>query len=176
MTRIASEDHTEVRFCPNGFGVDRRAVSQIDMTAGAALDRGTLMLETRMSPNGKPQVLFGYYRVFPWSRAFSIQIIPRGAITLVHSDHGDVCHAAFRWRGTGRADVIRIIFRGMPLQAEPDCLWNAQRIQQLHRCKSIILNRFLSKTYMLQSLARAIERFPVVPCLWLCQIRLNPLD
>jgi hypothetical protein len=65
MTWIASADHKEGRFCPNGLGVDRRAASQIDMTPGAALDRSTPMLETRMSPNGKPQVLFGYDRVFP---------------------------------------------------------------------------------------------------------------
>jgi hypothetical protein len=80
------------------------------MAEDAILDRGTLMLETRMSPNGKPQILFGYDRVFPWSRTFSIQAIPGGGITLVHSNHGEVCHATLRWRGTGRADVVRIAF------------------------------------------------------------------
>lgn len=110
MTWIASADHKEGRFCPNGLGIDRRPTPQIDMAANATLDRGTLMLETRMSPNGKPQVLFGFDRVFPWSRAFSIQAIPGGGVTLVHSNHGEVCHAALRWRGTGRADVVRITY------------------------------------------------------------------
>jgi hypothetical protein len=110
MTWIASADHKEARFSPNGLGVDRHITPQVDMTENAILARGTLMLETRMSPNGKPQVLFGYDRVFPWNRAFSIQAIPGGGITLVHSNHGEVCHATLKWRGTGRADVVRIIF------------------------------------------------------------------
>jgi hypothetical protein len=110
MTWIASAGHKEGRFSPNGLGIDRRAAPQIDMAENAILERGTLMLETRMSPTGKPQILFGFDRVFPWSRAFSIQAIPGGGVSLVHSDHGEVCHAALRWRGTGRADVVRITF------------------------------------------------------------------
>lgn len=120
MTRIASEDHTEVRFCPNGFGVDRRAVSQIDMTAGAALDRGTLMLETRMSPNGKPQVLFGYYRVFPWSRAFSIQIIPRGAVLRLFTVI-TVTYAMQRLDGAAQdgRTLSALYFVGCPFRLSP---------------------------------------------------------
>lgn len=110
MTWIASADHQEGRFSPNGLGLDRHAAPQIDMTQMAALARGTIMLETRMSPNGKPQILFGYDRVFPWSRAFSIQAIPGGGITLNHSNNGEIGHATLRWRGTRRADIVRITF------------------------------------------------------------------
>lgn len=110
MTWIASADHLEGRFSPHGLGVDRHNTPQINMTDNAKLLRGTLMLETRMSPNGKPQILFGYDRTFPVSRAFSIQAIPGGGIALIHSDNNDVSHAALRWRGTGRADVVRITY------------------------------------------------------------------
>lgn len=80
------------------------------MTQNAELVRGTVLLETRMSPNGRPQMLFGYDRVFPLSRGFSIQAIPGGGVTLVHSRDGEVNHATLRWRGTGRADIVRISY------------------------------------------------------------------
>jgi hypothetical protein len=110
MTWIASANHLEARFNPNGLGADPLAKTQIDMGADALLPTGTLMLETRMSPNGKPQTLFGFDRIFPRNRSLSIQAIPGGGITLVHSNNGETSHAALRWRRTGRADVIRITF------------------------------------------------------------------
>ena len=110
MAWIASADHKEARFSPNGLGVDRHEAPLLEISDGSTMTRGTLLLETRMSPNGKPQVLFGYDRIFPWSRSLSIQAIPGGGITLVNSDHGEACHATLRWRGTGRADVVRITF------------------------------------------------------------------
>lgn len=110
MTWIASADHKEGRFSPNGLGIDRRFTPQVSLCRGATLKRGTLMLETRMSPTAKPQVLFAFNRTFPQSRSFSIQAIPGGGVTLVHNDNGDICHATLRWRGSGRADVVRISF------------------------------------------------------------------
>jgi hypothetical protein len=110
MTWIASADHLEGRFSPNGLGQDRKATLQVDMAQNAVLQRGSLLLETRMSPSGKPQILFAYERVFPWKRGFSIQAIPGGGITLVNADRGEVSHATLKWRGSGRADVVRITF------------------------------------------------------------------
>ncbi|MFT6024896.1 MAG: hypothetical protein ACI9PY_003030 [Ascidiaceihabitans sp.] len=110
MTWIASADHNEGRFSPYGLGVDRRAEKQMIVDPSSLLARGTIMLETRMSPNGKPQVLFSFKRDFPWSRSLSIQAIPGGGIALVH-EHGDhVNHAALRWKGSGRADIVRITY------------------------------------------------------------------
>lgn len=110
MTWIASADHREGRFSPNGLGIDRKQTQQVDMAETATMARGTLMLETRMSPTGKPQILFGFERLFPQKRAFSIQAIPGGGITLVYSDRGEVSHTTLQWRGKGRADVVRILF------------------------------------------------------------------
>ena len=59
-----------------------RSDPQADMAENA-------ILGTRY-PNEKPQILFGHDGVFPWSRAFSIQAIPSGGVTLAHSDHGEV--------------------------------------------------------------------------------------
>ena len=110
MTWIASADHKEGRFSPNGLGVDRQPTPQVVMRSGVTLERGTLMLETRMSPTAKPQVLFSFKRTFPKIRSFSIQAIPGGGVTLVHNDGGEVCHATLRWHGSGRTDVVRISF------------------------------------------------------------------
>ena len=110
MTWVATADHREGRFSPYGLGVDRQVDVQLNVDPTSLMVRGTIMLETRMNPNGKPQVLFGFHRDFPWSRSLSIQAIPGGGIALIH-EHGDhVNHAALRWKGSGRADLVRITY------------------------------------------------------------------
>ncbi|MEO9457529.1 MAG: Hint domain-containing protein [Lentilitoribacter sp.] len=110
MTWIASANHKEGRFSPNGLGTDRQSTPQVDLRDEATLKRGTLMLETRMSPTAKPQILFAFNRSFPKERSLSIQALPGGGIALVHNHNGEMCQATLRWRDSGRADVVRISF------------------------------------------------------------------
>jgi len=55
MAWIASADHKEARFSPNGLGVDRHEAPLLEISDGSTMTRGTLLLETRMSPMGSPR-------------------------------------------------------------------------------------------------------------------------
>jgi hypothetical protein len=110
MTWIGITDHQEGRFSVNGLGLDRCDVAQVSLNEESVMPRGTLMVETRMSPNGRPQVLFGFKKTHPWERAFSLQAIPGGGIAMVYTDQSEVAHAAQSWKGSGRTDVVRITY------------------------------------------------------------------
>ena len=182
MTWIASADHLEGRFSPHGLGVDRQAEPQLTVDPSSLMVRGTIMLETRMSPNGKPQVLFGYQRDFPWARSLSIQAIPGGGIALVHEHGDDVKHAALRWKGTGRADIVRITYawdapRGwgrLSLERPEDSTVTSVNIvnpkplftQDLHDVMLAKGGRTLAKDAVFVALSTKIE--PVGPMPTLC--------
>ncbi|MEP3053632.1 MULTISPECIES: Hint domain-containing protein [Rhodobacterales] len=110
MSWIATTDHNEGRFAPSGLGSDRGKTRLVDLEPEVVMPRGTLVLETRMSPNGRPQVLLGFERRHPFNRSFSIQAIPGGGVALVHAHDNEVTHATLRWRGSGRTDVVRLTY------------------------------------------------------------------
>lgn len=116
MTWVALADHREGRFSPYGLGVQKQGQPLLETGASSLMVRGTIMLETRMSPNGKPQELFGFQRLLPWVRTFSIQALTGGGVALVSGYGSDVTHAALRWKGSGRIDTLRITYA-----------WDAQR-------------------------------------------------
>ena len=72
--------------------------------------RGTLMVETRLSPEGRPQTLLGYERRHPWNGSITLQALPGGAIVLVMSQGDDVFHTVLPGRSDARTDVLRVTF------------------------------------------------------------------
>ncbi|MBM1815694.1 Hint domain-containing protein [Pseudosulfitobacter pseudonitzschiae] len=110
MAWIALLDTREGRFCANGLGLDHHDAPQCDTTDGALLTRGSLMVETRMSPDGRPQELFGFSAGHPWPRSLTFQAIPGGGISMVHSHDGTVVHGAIRRKTFARTDVLRVTY------------------------------------------------------------------
>jgi hypothetical protein len=110
MTWLALTDHNDRRFAPRGLGVDKKGEPQIDTNASALLTRGTIMFETRLSADGRPQVLFGYKTTFPALRSLTFQAIPGGGIAMVHVQGDAISHAAIEHKGAGRTDVARITY------------------------------------------------------------------
>lgn len=110
MTWLALTDHNDRRFSPRGLGVDKKADPQIDMNASALLTRGTIMFETRLSADGRPQVLFGYKSTFPSMRSLTFQAIPGGGIAMVQVQGSSISHAAIEHKEAGRTDVVRITY------------------------------------------------------------------
>lgn len=89
--------------CPQVFGgsVQGRA---------AMLARGSLMIETRLSPEGRPQTLLSYKRSHPWEGGISLQAIPGGGIVLVMSQGGEIFHTVLSHGRDARTDVLRLTF------------------------------------------------------------------
>lgn len=110
MTWLALADHTERRFSPRGLGMDKKSAPQMGTGDDALLTRGTLMFETRLTADGRPQVLFGYKTTFPTLRSLTFQAIPGGGLAMVQVQGNAISHAAIDHKEAGRTDVVRISY------------------------------------------------------------------
>jgi hypothetical protein len=110
MTWLALADHDDRRLSLRGLGTDKRAAPVLADNPGSLLSRGSILFETRLSPDGRPQMLFGHKATDPVMRSLTFQAIPGGGIAMVQV-HGDaIAHAALQHRPTGRADVVRVTY------------------------------------------------------------------
>ncbi len=109
MAWIGLADHHDGRFCPHGLGTDRRAELQVAASASEPLVRGSLVFETRLSPDGRPQKLFGFSgQQRTDATGLMFQAIPGGGISMVQTCGMRVTHAAIQRMTTGRTDILRI--------------------------------------------------------------------
>ncbi len=76
----------------------------------ALLPRGTLMLETSLSPDKKLQTLLAFQRHFPWLGSFSLQMLPGGGIVLVENQGDDIRHVTLRHDPDNRITVLRLTY------------------------------------------------------------------
>ena len=74
------------------------------------MPRGTLMAETRLSPDGRPQTLLAFRRNHPWLCSFSLQALPGGGFILIESMGDSVRHATLPFTPDGRMDAVRLIY------------------------------------------------------------------
>ncbi|WP_417718462.1 Hint domain-containing protein [Salipiger sp.] len=74
------------------------------------LAKGSLMIETRLSPDGRPQTLLAYERSHPWPGSLSLQAIPGGSLVLVMCQGGEVFHTLLDYPADSRTDVLRVTF------------------------------------------------------------------
>jgi len=110
MAWIAISDHEEQRFSLSGLGGDagRARTAREKLTPDTLLTRGSILLETRLAPEGRSQTLLSYRRMHPWVSGFSIQSIPNGGIAVVINQGNEVFHTALAHDATGRGDILRI--------------------------------------------------------------------
>lgn len=96
-------------------GEDRRWTDARVFGTGAAaqdrlLPRGSLLIETRLSTEGRPQTLLSHDRIHPWPGAMSLQVLPQGSLVLVIGHADEVFHTVLPWPAEARTDVLRITF------------------------------------------------------------------
>ncbi len=108
MAWIAISDATESRFCPEGLGPQDPAESS--RLNDGVLPQGSLMVETRLSPDGRVQTLLSFERPYPRPYKFSIQAVPGGGLVLVIADGDSVFHTALHHDSQDRADILRITY------------------------------------------------------------------
>ncbi|WP_425073941.1 Hint domain-containing protein [Sagittula sp. S175] len=103
MSWIALSGQGLAWVCPERFG-----------TTAASRDilmpRGSIVIETRISPEDRPQTLLAYERGHPWKGSFSVRAVPGGGIVLVMSQGEDVFHTVLQHRHDSRTDVLRVTF------------------------------------------------------------------
>ncbi len=110
MTWLAVADHKERRFSLRGVGEDRTDHRLHPGDPDYAPQCGSLMFETRLSPDGRPQVLLSFSHSWPGQRSLTFQAIPGGGISMVQVTGENIAHAALTHGVPGRTDVLRVTF------------------------------------------------------------------
>ncbi len=112
MTWIALRDRDDALFAPQGLARARKgetAESTLDLDR--PMPRGSLLLETRLSPYEAPQLLLGLKRGFEAEMSLMLRAVPGGGISLVHTRRGEMCHAALTHDAEARrTDILRITY------------------------------------------------------------------
>lgn len=76
----------------------------------AFLTRGSLVIETRLSADRRPQTLLGYERRHPWSGRISLQAIPGGGVVVVLNQGTSHFHTVIPPEQGARTDTLRLTF------------------------------------------------------------------
>ncbi len=110
MTWIGLWDHDGHGFHPEDCP-DLCAVSSAGRPAPDDLvTRGSIVLETRLTPGSRPQTLLRYASDGTWPVQISLQSIPGGGVTLVIDQAGTLCHAVVRQPHTERLEALHITY------------------------------------------------------------------
>jgi len=110
MTWLALTDHNDRRLSLNGLGHEKRTSPIVADVAGQTLNRGSIVFETQLSGETKPQALFGFTNPHPMHRSLVFQAIPGGGVSMVHVQGDTVSHAAIAHKNTGRAEILRLTY------------------------------------------------------------------
>jgi len=108
MAWIAIIDQHNGRFAPDGL--DNPSHTPRPYPPDQLIPRGTLLLETRLSPEGRPQTLLAFQRLHPWPGSFSLRALPKGGINLVVTQGDDIRHATLPHQAEGRTDIVRLTY------------------------------------------------------------------
>ncbi|WP_136439913.1 Hint domain-containing protein [Pacificoceanicola onchidii] len=103
MSWIATMGDGQAWVCPRVFGGR-------DVARGALLRQGSIVIEMRLSPEGRPQTLFQFERDQPDKSAISIRALPGGSLVLVLTQDDAVFHTVLQPPWEARADVLRVTF------------------------------------------------------------------
>lgn len=103
MSWIAISGEGQSWVCPGLFGAG-------GVQRDLLMARGSIMMETRISPDGRPQTLLSYERIHPWAASISFRALPGGGIVLVMSQGAEVFHTVLSHKHDARTDVLRVTF------------------------------------------------------------------
>ncbi|MCW8843419.1 MAG: Hint domain-containing protein, partial [Rhodobacteraceae bacterium] len=111
MTWIAIRDRDDAIFAPSGVANRRDDGATATEDFDRPMPRGSVLLETRLSPYEGPQLLLGLKRGFDAAMSLMLRAVPGGGISLVHTRGGEMCHAALTHDAEARrTDVLRITY------------------------------------------------------------------
>lgn len=110
MSWLGLADQQQRRFSLRGIGADRSERRRHPAGDTYLLPRGTLLFETRMTPDRRPHALLAFTKSWPDQRSLSFQAIPGGGISLVQVEGEHIAHAAVQHIVPERTDVLRVTF------------------------------------------------------------------
>ncbi|MFY9209866.1 MAG: Hint domain-containing protein [Aestuariivita sp.] len=112
MAWIAIADHSDACFDAQGLGPHgARPNAHFEaIPAHLLVAQGSLVIETGVSPQRRPQPLLTFSQSIAGPLQISLQAIPGGGLTLVISNGDDLHHCAISHAETGRTDLLRITY------------------------------------------------------------------
>ncbi len=110
MSWLGLADDRERRFSLRGIGDDRAEERLHPASDDYLLARGTVLFETRMTPDRRPHPLIGFDHSWPNQRTLSFQAIPGGGISFVQVDGERIAHEAIQHAVSTRTILLRITF------------------------------------------------------------------
>ncbi|WP_050930115.1 Hint domain-containing protein [Aestuariivita boseongensis] len=112
MAWIAIADHTDAQFDAQGLGPNgaRPNAHYEALPATLLVPKGSLVIETGLSPQRRPQPLLTFRQSIAGPLQISLQAIPGGGLTLVIANGDDLQHCAIGHAETGRTDLLRITY------------------------------------------------------------------
>lgn len=110
MTWIGLSDHDSHHFRQGGLTPHRAPQNDPPAHANLLMPRGSIVIETRITPGKRPQPLLQFDRYGDWQMHLSLQSIPGGGITLVLNQGGAIAHCAIQLPQAGRLDILRVTY------------------------------------------------------------------
>lgn len=110
MSWLALIDKTRTLFRLDGLARYGMKPGKDLVDLRAPMPTGSLVIETRVSPYDKPQMLLGYAPQTRQGVRLSLQAVPGGGVVLVINRGAETFHTAVNLDNGGRADVIRITY------------------------------------------------------------------
>ncbi|MGR3635596.1 MAG: Hint domain-containing protein [Shimia sp.] len=110
MSWLALIDRTRTLFRLDGLARYGQKPGKDLVDLRAPMPTGSLVVETRVSPYDKPQMLMGYAPQTRSGVRLSLQAVPGGGVVLVLNSGSETFHTAINLDTGGRADVIRITY------------------------------------------------------------------
>ena len=101
------QDH---RFDTSGIETDTQSSNTLP-PGDALMPNGTLLVETRLAPDGRPRTMLRVDRNHPWRFSLSLQALPGGGFILIETQNDRMRHVTLPHVPDGRMDVIRLIYR-----------------------------------------------------------------
>ena len=110
MGWIGLFDGQDHRFDEAGLVQDNAPFSGLP-SPETLMPRGSLLVETRLSPDGRPRTLLKIQRDHPWHFSLSLQALPGGGFILIETQEDRMRHVTLPHIPDGRMDLIRLTYR-----------------------------------------------------------------
>lgn len=111
MTWIALADKNGGQFAENGLTTLGQGPDVVSPNSERIMPRGSILLETRVSPEDRPQIVLGLERGFEDGLRFTVQALPGGGMSIVHARGREIVHGVINHDSSSvRTDVLRVTY------------------------------------------------------------------
>lgn len=111
MTWIALADRKQGHFSTQGLSAIASGAGADLPNPDQIMPRGSILFETRVSPDDRPQIVLGLECGFNRATKVTFQALPGGGMSLVHAHGSDIIHGVINHDSASvRTDILRVTY------------------------------------------------------------------